>query len=111
MKEKEKRLSNAVKPEGMDAAEWQRALRRQFAAREVLSISPNGEESAYGVFDVRNPKSKNWYKVVYRGVDSRWNYCSCMDYKTNQLGTCKHIEAVRLWLENHGRKIQAVNPP
>ena len=34
-----------------------------------------------------------------------------MDYKTNQLGTCKHIEAVRLWLENHGRKIQAVNPP
>ena len=36
MKEKEKRLSNAVKPEGMDAAEWQRALRRQFAAREVL---------------------------------------------------------------------------
>lgn len=111
MKEKEKRLSNAVKPEGMDAAEWQRALRRQFAAREVLSISPNGEEAAYGVFDVRNPKSKNWYKVVYRGADSRWNYCSCMDYKTNQLGTCKHIEAVRLWLENHGRKIQAVNPP
>lgn len=111
MVEKEKRLSNVVRPEGMDVEEWQRRLRRQIAAKEVLSITPHESESAYGVFDVLNPKSRRHYKVVYRGMDSRWNYCSCMDFRTNQLGTCKHIEAVRLWIEGRGRRIQVVNPP
>ncbi|MBQ7063223.1 MAG: DEAD/DEAH box helicase, partial [Bacteroidales bacterium] len=39
---------------------------------------------------------KEEYKVVYRGENSTWNYCSCMDFKTSQLGTCKHLEAVSL---------------
>lgn len=95
----------------MTPEEWQKRLRRQFAAREVLSISPRGEEAAYGVFDVRNPKTKSSYKVVYRGIDSRWNYCSCMDFKTNQLGTCKHIEAVRIWLDERHKRVPVVNPP
>ncbi len=106
-----KKLSNIVKPEEMGAEEWQRELRRQFATKELLSIVPNEQESVYGYFDVRNPKTKNSYKVVYRGLDSRWNYCSCMDFKTNQLGTCKHLEAVRQWLEAHHKKASVVNPP
>ena len=100
----EKKLSNVVKPESMTAEEWQKELRRQFVEREPLSITPDTDEAAYGVFDVRNPKTKNCYKVVYRGVDSKWNYCSCMDFKTNRLGTCKHIEAVRKWLESRHQK-------
>ncbi len=107
----EKKLSNIVKPKGMSPEEWQRKLRRQFAAREVLSIAPHGDDAAYGVFDVRNPKTRNIYKVVYRGLDSRWNYCSCMDFRTNRLGTCKHIEAVRIWLDDRHKKVPVVNPP
>ena len=107
----EKRLSNVVKPDGMSPEEWQKKLRRQFAAKEVLSIVPRGDEAAYGVFDVRNPKTKSSYKVVYRGGESRWNYCSCMDFKTNRLGTCKHIEAVRIWLDERHKRVPVVNPP
>lgn len=107
----EKKLSNVVKPESMTAEEWQKELRRQFVEREPLSITPDADEAAYGVFDVRNPKTKNSYKVVYRGIDSKWNYCSCMDFKTNRLGTCKHVEAVRKWLELHHKNAAVVNPP
>lgn len=104
-------MSNVVKPESMTAEEWQKELRRQFVEREPLSITPDADEAAYGVFDVKNPKTKNSYKVVYRGIDSKWNYCSCMDFKTNRLGTCKHVEAVRKWLESHHKNAAVVNPP
>ena len=104
-------MSNVVKPDGMSPEEWQKRLRRQFAAKEVLSIVPRGDEAAYGVFDVRNPKTKSAYKVVFRGNESRWNYCSCMDFRTNRLGTCKHIEAVRIWLDERHKRVPVVNPP
>ncbi len=34
------------------------------------------------------------YQVAIRSLDQRQNYCTCPDLATNQLGTCKHIEAV-----------------
>jgi len=78
----------------MTLEEWQIALRVQAATKEHFSIKeiPN----SFGEFLVKSDGSKNQYKVVYRGKDSEWNYCSCMDFKTSQLGTCKHLEAVRM---------------
>lgn len=49
--------------------------------------------------------------MVYRGEDSPWNYCSCMDFKTNQLSTCKHIEAARLWIEGNHKRVCRDIPP
>lgn len=87
------RLSNIHKPEDMTLEEWQRTLRLQAAAREKLTVTPiaGGRE---GYFKVSNPESLHRYSVVYRGPHSSWNYCSCPDFRTNRLGTCKHIEAV-----------------
>ena len=34
------------------------------------------------------------YRVHIRSLNRRANYCTCPDFATNQLGTCKHIEAV-----------------
>ncbi len=34
------------------------------------------------------------YTVHLRSLQGRGNYCTCPDLATNQLGTCKHIEAV-----------------
>jgi hypothetical protein len=34
-----------------------------------------------------------------RSRDIILNFCSCPDFKTNQLGTCKHIESARMRLE------------
>ncbi|MFK7992828.1 MAG: DEAD/DEAH box helicase, partial [Granulosicoccus sp.] len=34
------------------------------------------------------------YTVQIRSLQERANYCTCPDWASNQLGTCKHIEAV-----------------
>ncbi len=34
------------------------------------------------------------YQVTIRSLQQRANYCTCPDFAGNQLGTCKHIEAV-----------------
>ena len=40
-----------------------------------------------------------------------WNYCSCMDFKASQLGTCKHLEGVKPWIREKRRKVCRVTPP
>ena len=95
-----KRLSEVMKPSGMTLEEWQVALRQQAAISENFGIEPIDEESAPGEYWVRNPHTHRRYKVVYRGADSVWNYCSCLDFKTSQLGTCKHLEAVKNKISN-----------
>ena len=59
---------------------------------------------------VTNPKTEQQYKVVYRGANSQWNYCSCFDFRTSQLGTCKHIEALKLTFGGR-RKVHRELPP
>ena len=97
----EARLNNVVMPENMGLEEWQRSLRRQAAEREMLGVQTVDAKLCPGEYRVINPKSKEEYKVVYRGENSTWNYCSCMDFKTSQLGTCKHLEAVSLKRKGH----------
>jgi SNF2 family DNA or RNA helicase len=87
----------------MTLEEWQIGLRLQCAQTEYFSITTNPDNDETGCYSVYNPKTKNVYKVIYRGPDSKWNYCSCLDFKSNQLGTCKHVEAVRLWLVNNNQ--------
>lgn len=97
-KSKKPKISYYVKPEKMTLEEWQVKLRKQVAQTEHFAIHCVDDELCPGEYSVRNPLKDNEYKVVYRGANSPWNYCSCMDFKTSRLGTCKHVEAVRLWL-------------
>ena len=98
-----KRIPYQYKPEGLDLKTWQVLLRRQASFDEALIVSCTDEEDAPGTYSVVNPKTHQEYKVVYRGARSPWNYCSCMDFKTSQLGTCKHLEAVKRWIHNGHR--------
>lgn len=70
-------------------------------------------ENMPGEYVVSNPSSKREYKVVYRGKNSPWNYCSCMDFKTSGLGTCKHLEKVKLAMRNgnKGFRVHREEPP
>ena len=97
------KISWVVKPQRMTLVEWQRALRKQVAEEELLSVAAVDEKRLPGEYEVRNPQTKQAYKVVYRGEDSPWNYCSCLDFKTSRLGTCKHIESVRQWIAENKR--------
>lgn len=95
-----KKISYYVKPNKMTLEEWQVALRRQVAREDRFVCRPVDDELKPGEYTVENAK-KQAYKVVYRGAKSPWNYCSCMDFKTSGLGTCKHLEALKTWLGAH----------
>ncbi|MBR2193655.1 MAG: DEAD/DEAH box helicase [Bacteroidaceae bacterium] len=97
-------------PSNMTIEEWQIALRRQMAREERYTISSVDEEKLPGEYLLENPKTRRQYKVVYRGAKSPWNYCSCMDFKTSRLGTCKHIEAVKQKVSGSHLKVHTVIP-
>lgn len=96
-KKQQKKIPYQYRPESLDIETWQVLLRKQIAREEQLQINSVDELNAPGEYRVKNPKTRQEYKVVYRGAKSPWNYCSCMDFKTSRLRTCKHIEAVKQW--------------
>lgn len=82
------------KPDNLTLEEWQYALRKQFAEMRHFIIENRGKHAVFSDFDVYNPETKRTYKVAIRSKDNSANFCECSDFKTNKLGTCKHIEAV-----------------
>lgn len=95
----ESRLSNKICPEGMSIEEWQVALRQEQAEQVDFFVEHLDNNRIWGDYAVISGTSK--YKVAFRGVRSDRNYCSCLDFRTNGLGTCKHLEAVILYLRSH----------
>lgn len=79
--------------------EWQRGLRRQFGREQDFVLENLGDEPFFSEFRVTNPVSKSSYRVVVRGLGPGGNFCSCPDYATNELGTCKHLEFTLARLE------------
>ena len=105
------KVSYHYRPDNMTLQDWQIALRRQAAMKEKFVIFERDKKEYPGYYTVINPTSGNEYNVVYRGHQSPWNYCSCMDFKASQLGTCKHLEGVKLWIREKRRKVCRVTPP
>ncbi len=44
----------------------------------------------FGEHLLTNERGKN-YKLTFRDIENQKGYCSCPDYQTNKLGTCKHL--------------------
>lgn len=111
-KKKKTTVSHIVRPEKMSMETWQVKLRQQAAKTERFIINSIDEELYPGEYVVRNPEKRNEYKVVYRGANSEWNYCSCLDVKTSRLNTCKHIEAVKHgFIGKKGARVHREIPP
>ncbi|NJO70459.1 MAG: DEAD/DEAH box helicase, partial [Bacteroidetes bacterium] len=89
-----KKVSYHNKPDNFTLEEWQYALRKQFADMRYFKIENRGKHAVFSDFEVFNPETKRTYKVAIRSKDNSANFCECNDFKTNRLGTCKHIEAV-----------------
>lgn len=94
------RISHTHKPADMSDAEWQIILRQQIAKDENFDIRKTSDGSVFDDYKLHNSKTTNTYKVALRSEDNALNFCSCPDFKTNQLGTCKHIEAVLLKIKS-----------
>jgi len=93
------KLSRMHKPEEMSLEQWQLELRRQFGREQRFVLKNLGDNKIFSEFEVRNPQKKTAYQVRVRGNQPGENYCTCPDFATNTLGTCKHIEFVLATLE------------
>jgi ERCC4-related helicase len=96
---KEPKLSRTLAPTNLSPLEWQRALRRQFGREQAFGLENLGREPFFSEFRVSNPVSKSSYRVAIRGLGPGGNFCSCPDYATSELGTCKHLEFTIAQLE------------
>ena len=76
--------------------------RRQRAVKEITRIANKGNHSIFSLFEVSS-SSGQIYSVKIRSLSEMQNSCSCQDYRTNLIGTCKHIEAVLLYLKKKYR--------
>jgi hypothetical protein len=89
---KEPKLSRLHAPGGMPVDVWQRSLRRQFGRDQNFKFENLGNQPIFSEFRVINPDSGGRYRVAIRGTQPGENFCSCPDFATNDLGTCKHVE-------------------
>jgi hypothetical protein len=89
---KEPKLSRLHAPPDMAADAWQRTLRRQFGRDQDFKFENLGTEPVFSEFRVINSASGGRYRVAIRGTRPGENFCSCPDFSTNDLGTCKHVE-------------------
>jgi superfamily II DNA or RNA helicase len=83
----------------MAIGEWQTRLRRQFGREQSFLLENVGAEPVFSEFNLTNPENGGRYRVAIRGMQPGSNFCSCPDFATNYLGTCKHIEFTLARLE------------
>src|SRR5260370_15743128 len=93
------KFSRTHAPADLSPLDWQRGLRRQFGREQVFGLENLGGEPFFSEFKVSNPASNSSYRVAIRGPGPGGNFCSCPDYATSELGTCKHIEFTLAQLE------------
>jgi len=80
--------------------------RRERAREEIQKIVNKGSHPVFSQFEVKSV-SGHVYRVEIRSLGEMQNSCTCPDYKTNLIGTCKHIEGVLIHLEKaHGKKLK-----
>lgn len=99
-KQKTTKVSYNRRPDNVELRDWQIALRQQYGKDQVYTFENIGNHPVYSDFKVFNPESKSAYRVAIRSQKPGKNFCACMDFKTNGLGTCKHIEFVLYQLGN-----------
>ncbi|WP_295385432.1 DEAD/DEAH box helicase [uncultured Thiodictyon sp.] len=66
--------------------------------RTEVQVQHLSGDLAFGAWSARSIASSTHvpvgYRVHIRSLTRRANYCTCPDFASNRLGTCKHIEAV-----------------
>lgn len=83
---------------GLSGAEESAIAERRERGRTEVRVRKLDGEPWFGTWQARTiSKASHYprdYTVHIRSLTRRANYCNCPDFAVNQLGTCKHIEAV-----------------
>ncbi len=67
------------------------ADRVQRAQDEQMTVRSTEPDRPWSDYLVTSELSGKTYRVALRGTELGQSYCSCPDFRTNGLGTCKHI--------------------
>ncbi len=111
-KSKEKRVSYYKQPTDLNLRKWQIKLRKQYGKEQTFTLTNEGEHPVWSDFIVGNPERNSTYRVALRSKEVGDNFCECLDFRTNGLGTCKHIEWALHKLEHtYGNKQHFRKPP
>ena len=97
---KERKVSFHRQPDDLSLRDYQVLLRKQFGKKQAFKIVNQGDHPVWSDFSITNPESKSSYLISIRGTEPGTNYCECFDFKTNTLGTCKHLEWALFKLRN-----------
>lgn len=67
------------------------ADRQKRAEEERMTVRSTDTSQPWTDYLVTSERSGKTYRIALRGFDAGQSYCSCPDFRTNGLGTCKHI--------------------
>ena len=114
-----KKTSDRAEPTVPPPHNWRTSDEDEINRRRLRARS-----EAFGIdnLDRRHPVLSNFrvrskygmeYRVEIRDLQNRRASCTCIDFRINGLGTCKHLEAVLLQLERREKRAyaQAVTAP
>ena len=65
--------------------------REERAWTEKMRLRSSDSKQPWTDYTITSAVSGKTYRVALRGFERGESYCSCPDFKTNTLGTCKHI--------------------
>jgi superfamily II DNA or RNA helicase len=87
-------------------AEEERKIRHRRGSRRGFRVAPVKVRGLLGRYRVHSDTGAA-YLVEMRSISEAMNTCTCQDFLTNMLGTCKHIEAVRAALHKRSPRAWA----
>ena len=67
------------------------AERQERARCEKFRITSSDDGKPWADYTVASALSGKTYRVALRGEERGQSFCSCPDFRTNTLGTCKHV--------------------
>jgi len=69
------------------------AEREERARNEKFRMQSSDPRTPWTDYSLTSGATGKTYRVALRGLERGISYCSCPDFRTNTLGTCKHIMA------------------
>ena len=84
----------------IDALEKRALAEREERSRvEKMTISPVGNGGPWCDYIVKSALSGKPYRTALRGLERGSSFCGCPEFRTNTLGTCKHLFRVATWVK------------
>jgi hypothetical protein len=69
--------------------------RQKRAAKEKMTVRSMNRKTPWTDYVVTSKQSGRSYRVSIRSMEDADSFCTCPDYRVNQLGFCKHVLKVR----------------